>query len=101
MSRVMKLLIPILAIAGAAVSGTQGDLYVGTRHATIYAPDKRDSPALVISMHGIGGGAWWSLSAMNYEPYADTANFIVAYPDGANSQWDISGSTDEIGRAHV
>lgn len=67
---------------------------MGTRTATIYAPDNRDKPALVISMHGIGGGAWWSLGAMDYKPYADTGNLVVAYPNGENSQWDLGGDKD-------
>ncbi len=94
MLRAMRYLTPALLIAGLAFSGTQSDLNIGDRHAVIYVPDKHDKPALVISMHGIGGGSWWSLGAMDYKPYADTANFIIAYPDGANSQWDIGGNSD-------
>jgi poly(3-hydroxybutyrate) depolymerase len=94
MFRTTKTLMPILVVAGAAFAGTQWTLNVGTRTATIYAPDKRDSPALVISMHGLGGGAWWSVSAMNYKPYADTANFVVAYPNGESSQWDLGTMKD-------
>ena len=81
MLRAMRYLTPALLIAGLAFSGTQSDLNIGDRHAVIYVPDKHDKPALVISMHGIGGGSWWSLGAMDYKPYADTANFIIAYPD--------------------
>jgi len=94
MSKVMKYLILILLLAGSAFAATSWTLKVGSRTAVIYAPDKRDNPALVISMHGIGGGTWWTPGAMKFEAIADTANFVVAYPAGANSAWDLTGTSD-------
>jgi len=82
-----------MILAGSVFAGTNSDLNVGSRSAKIYAPDKRDKPALVISLHGIGGGSWWTPGAMQYEAIADTANFIVAYPQGENSQWDLGTGT--------
>jgi len=94
MSKVMKYLMLILLLAGSVFAATSWTLKVGSRTAVIYAPDKRDNPALVISMHGIGGGTWWTPGAMQYEKIADTANFVVAYPAGANSAWDLTGTSD-------
>ncbi len=75
-------------------AGTNSELHVGSRFSKIYAPAKYDKPALVIAMHGMGLGSWWTPGAMQFEAVADTANFIVAYPDGENNQWDISGDKD-------
>lgn len=92
-SCVKSVMLPLFA-ACIATAGTTWTLKVGTRSAVIYAPDARDKPALVISMHGIGGGSWWTPGAMKYEALADTANFVVAYPEGENSQWDLGGDKD-------
>ncbi|MCB9497048.1 MAG: carbohydrate binding domain-containing protein [Fibrobacteria bacterium] len=94
MSGKWKWMIPVLVAASASLAGTQWDLKLGDRTATIYAPDNRDKPALVISMHGMGLGIWWSLGAMDYKAIADTANFVVAYPGSDGSQWDLGGSKD-------
>jgi len=94
MSKVMKYLMLILLLAGSVFAATSWTLKVGSRTAVIYAPDNRSNPALVISMHGIGGGTWWTPGAMQYEKIADTANFVVAYPAGANSAWDLTGTSD-------
>ncbi len=85
---------PLILFAGISLlfAGTNSDLNVGNRHSKIYAPSNYNKPALVISMHGIGGGSWWTPGAMQYEAIADTANFIVAYPDGENSQWDLGNT---------
>lgn len=58
MFQAKKSAVAFLVAAGATFSGTQWDLKVGSRTATIYAPEKRDKPALVISMHGMGLGIW-------------------------------------------
>ncbi len=34
------------------------------------------------------------LGAMKFEALADTANFVVVYPEGENSSWDIGGNKD-------
>jgi poly(3-hydroxybutyrate) depolymerase len=94
MLKVMKYLMLILLLAGSVFAATSWTLKVGSRTAVIYAPDNRSNPALVISMHGIGGGTWWTPGAMKFEALADTANFVVAYPAGANSAWDLTGTSD-------
>lgn len=83
-----------MLIGSSVWAGTNSELHVGSRFSKIYAPAKYDKPALVIAMHGMGLGSWWTPGAMQFEAVADTANFIVAYPDGENNQWDIGGDKD-------
>jgi len=90
----LKVLMISLLLGQLAFSGTQYDLNVGSRKAIIYAPDNRNKPALVISMHGIGISAGWTQGMMKYEPLADTGNFIVAYPEAENLSWDLSTDKD-------
>jgi len=91
---IMKVMMIFLLLGVLAVSGTQFDLNIGSRRAIIYAPDNRNNPALVISMHGIGIPASWNQGMMKYEPIADTGNFIVAYPEAENLSWDLSSDKD-------
>jgi len=90
----MKVLMISLLLGTLSFSGTQFDLNVGKRKAIIYAPDKRNNPALVISMHGIGIPASMNQGMMKYEPLADTGNFVVAYPEAENLSWDLSTDKD-------
>ncbi|MCK9181491.1 MAG: carbohydrate binding domain-containing protein [Fibrobacteraceae bacterium] len=94
MWKVVASLILLMILAGGSFAGTQWNLSVGSRTAIVYAPDKRDNPALVISMHGIGIPASWNQSMMKFEVLADTANFIVVYPSGENNSWDLGSNKD-------
>lgn len=94
MSKLTNFLLAPLLCAGTIFAGTFWDLKVGNRTAIIYAPDKRDKPALVIGMHGMGGWPGWAKDAMKYDKLADTANFVVAYPGSDGSTWDLGSSKD-------
>lgn len=94
MSKLMKCLILSLLLVGTGFAAKSWTLKSGSRTAIVYAPDQRDNPALVISMHGMGLGTWWTPGAMKFEALADTANFVVVYPEGENSSWDIGGNKD-------
>ncbi len=59
---------------------------------------------LMISLHGRWGNGAAQQQCAKFEPMADTARFIVVYPDGlpqailgggANTGWDVSGATDD------
>jgi len=80
--------------AGVAFAANSWTLNVGNRQAIIYAPDKRDKPALVLALHGMGLSKEWAQGAMKFEPLADTANFVVAYPGSDGSQWDLGSNKD-------
>ena len=44
--------------------------------------------AMVINMHGYGSNAVQEQFYSEMDGVADTANFIVVYPDGVNSSWN-------------
>lgn len=94
MFKVAKYLTLSLLFVGSLYAGTQSSLKIGNRTAIVYAPDKRDKPALVLGLHGMGLSKEWAQGAMQYEKLADTANFIVVYPGGDGPQWDLGGNKD-------
>jgi polyhydroxybutyrate depolymerase len=49
----------------------------------------RSRPApLVLMLHGVGNSAQSMMEATQFDRTADTAGFIVAYPDGVNETWN-------------
>lgn len=85
----------------AWVWGTQANaqesIKVGntTRNMITYAPEGLPyNPPLVISLHGFNQDASYQRGQSNWESVADTAKFVVVYPNGVNKAWDISGDTD-------
>jgi len=73
-----------------------------TRSTLIYVPSNIGSNRpLLISLHGRWGSGNDMKNTAKFETIADTAHFIVAYPDGlpqavlgGNTGWDAGGSTD-------
>lgn len=49
---------------------------------------------LVISLHGMNQSADYQQSTTNWDGVADTAKFVVAYPQSDGTTWDISGNND-------
>ena len=95
----VSLLIMLLSIAvnSSVVSAQTDSLLVEgvNRKMIVYAPD--DIPKkrpLLISMHGANQDAGYQQSQAKYESIADTAKFVLVYPDGINRRWDISGDSD-------
>lgn len=75
----------------------QETIKVGTtvRNMITYVPeDLPYSAPLVISLHGMNQDANYQRSQAKWESVADTAKFVVVYPNGINRGWDISGMTD-------
>lgn len=73
------------------------DIKVGTTTRTmiVYAPSNLPKqPALVIACHGANQDAAYLQSLAKWETLADTAKFVVVYPNGVNKYWDISGNSD-------
>lgn len=64
-----------------------------------------DSVPLIFSFHGFGGNAEDQMEEYDFRPIADTAGFLVAYPQGLAAgpgvaTWNIgsaTGGTDDIG----
>lgn len=66
-----------------------------TRNMIVYAPKNLpDNRPLLISMHGMNQDANYQRSQAKYEDVADTAKFVVVYPDGEGKSWDLSGMKD-------
>ncbi len=45
-------------------------------------------------MHGMNQDAPYQQNAAKWEPIADTARFVVVFPNGQNKAWDIGGDKD-------
>lgn len=66
-----------------------------TRKIIVYAPKNLGTNRpLLISMHGMNQDANYQKSQANYESVADTAKFVVVYPDGIDRGWDLGGMRD-------
>lgn len=65
------------------------------RNIIVYAPkDIAKNRPLLISMHGMNQDANYQKSQANYEAVADTAKFVVVYPDGIDKGWDLGSMKD-------
>ncbi|MDO4172123.1 MAG: phospholipase, partial [Prevotellaceae bacterium] len=54
-----------------------------TRNMITYAPTNLPyNPPLVISLHGMGQDAAYQRNQAKWESVADTAKFVVVYPNG-------------------
>lgn len=65
------------------------------RNMLVYAPSgiEKNRP-LIIQMHGMNQDAKYQHDAAKWEEIADTARFVVVFPNGENKSWDISGDKD-------
>lgn len=58
----------------------------------VYIPDGATVPApLVVMLHGGFGSAQQAERAYGWDRLADSAKFIVAYPDGIGRAWNVNG----------
>jgi polyhydroxybutyrate depolymerase len=103
--RLVALLGVVLAIAACAASGTaQPTGFVdGTSVHTIsvggvdrtyrvYKPEGLPASApLVVMLHGGFGSGEQAQRAYGWDQLADSAKFVVAYPDGLNRAWNVNG----------
>lgn len=66
-----------------------------SRSMLVYAPSgiEKNRP-LIIQMHGMNQDAPYQKNAAKWESIADTARFVVVFPNGENKAWDISGNKD-------
>lgn len=53
-----------------------------------------DGAPLVIACHGANQSADWHDSNSKWTAVADTAKFVLVFPNAVNSFWDISGNSD-------
>lgn len=88
----MLLLLLFTLTAGAQESFVSGGK---TRNMIVYAPKNlKENRPLLISLHGMNQDAAYQRSQANYEAVADTAKFVVVYPDGEGRSWDLGGTKD-------
>jgi polyhydroxybutyrate depolymerase len=58
----------------------------------LYIPDGLPTPApLVVMLHGGFGSAQQAERAYGWDELADSAEFVVAYPDGEGRAWNTNG----------
>jgi polyhydroxybutyrate depolymerase len=84
----------VLASATGSVWFTRADSMVHRgvwRHYALYVPAEQDSGLLrplVIVLHGGGGDGAKVAALTGFSRLADTAGFIVAYPEAVNRHWN-------------
>lgn len=74
-----------------------------TRHYRLYIPPafaEQSNLPLVFNLHGLGSNAFQQEFYSKMNEVADTAGFIICYPEGINNSWnsgfDLNG-TDDVG----
>ena len=81
-----------------ASASAQESIPVGntTRNMITYVPEGLPAynAPLVISLHGMGQDANYQRNNTKWDAVADTAKFVMVYPNGNGNAWDISGDTD-------
>ena len=82
-----------------ASASAQENIQVGntTRNMITYVPEGLPAynAPLVISLHGMGQDANYQRNTNSkWDAVADTAKFVMVYPNGNNKSWDIGGDTD-------
>jgi len=66
-----------------------------TRTMLIYSPKNLgQNRPMIISCHGYSQDANYQSAQAHFENIADTAKFLVVFPNGIGNSWDISGTTD-------
>lgn len=77
-----------LALETLTVDGKQ-------RTMKVYVPDGLPTGAsLVIACHGANQSADWHDEHTQWHAVADTAKFVLVFPNAVNSFWDVSGNSD-------
>jgi len=96
MARILNLALLSLIAGANAASVVTWKMKVDNKDRTmlVYAPDGMKNPPLILQLHGMNQDAPYQQGLAKWEPIADTAKFIVAFPNGLNKSWDLSGNTD-------
>jgi polyhydroxybutyrate depolymerase len=113
--RLAALLAAVLLTAGCSapsVAAPQGFTTGPTTHELsfggldrsyrLYIPDGLQNPApLVVMLHGGFGSAAQAETAYGWDELADSAKFVVAYPDGVGRAWNVEGCCGRPGRENI
>lgn len=90
-------LLALLTVSTTASAAALENIQVGatTRTMIAYAPaNLPPKRPLLLSMHGMSQDAAYQQGQAKWELVADTAKFVVVYPNGISNSWDISGTRD-------
>jgi len=99
----MKKLVTILVLAsGICMAQVDSFVYQGTmRNYITHVPPQGNKLPLVISLHGYTSNASQQQMLSAFNGIADTAGFIVVYPNGVNNAWNagigLSSTIDDVG----
>lgn len=85
-----------LLLAGNAMSAETWTMRVNnvSRNLLVHAPSGVAGRPLLLSLHGLNQDAAYQRSTTAWEGVADTAKFVVVFPNAINKSWDISGTGD-------
>ena len=82
-------------IAVAPVFADNLNVNGANRTMNVYAPKNIEKGRpLIIQMHGMNQDAPYQQNAAKWESIADTARFVVVFPNGESKAWDIGGDKD-------
>ena len=99
---------PLAAVTGGGTAGattcnlnsTNGTVtrFLGTRYYLLHVPSglTGSTVPLLLSMHPLSYYASQQESSTGWSPYADSHNFIVAYPQGNFNAWDYSHNSADV-----
>ena len=97
MKKSLGLLAALAILPLSLLADTPTTIKVGgiDRQYYTYIPaDLGENRPLLVSMHGMNQDAMYQKGMLQIESVADTAKFAVAFPEGIDRAWDISGTRD-------
>lgn len=97
MKHLLTIFLAAASLASATAASTWQSLTVDgvSRKMKVYVPDNTPSgAALVIACHGMNQDANWHDSNSKWAAVADTAKFVLVFPEGIDKGWDIGGNRD-------
>lgn len=89
------------ATAGCTLAGngsTTTQTVAGFRSYNLHVPANLSGPTvpLLLSLHGVGSFPYGQEYTSGWSAYADTHNFIVAYPAGQYASWDLGSPSADV-----
>ncbi len=87
------------SVGAQTLPGTKSTISVNGKNRTIdvYAPSGMgQNRPMVISCHGMGQDIAYQKEQSRWDLVADTAKFLVVYPQSDGSTWDLAGNGNDI-----
>jgi len=67
----------------------------------VYKPAGLPAAPLVVMLHGVSGDGEQAENSYGWDPLADSAKFVVAYPDGVGRAWNGHGCCGRPARENI